>query len=845
MSKPIIPTEYLTWLQATKCANVDLFGLEPKHGSAAKLHSIYVPLTTSAGAEDVDEGIKGRRGRQPARGVETPGRDGDRPPLLLDRLADESLYVPGAPGSGKSTFCRWVAWLACEGRMPAALDVEPPEGYRETWPAAFANRLPVLVRLREAWHALLEQQASPALARADLEAALARWVGKNTEGLSGEIFLRHLARGTALVILDGVDEVPVSAAEDRTTWSPRALLMSGLMTSCRAWMSAGNRILVTSRPHGVSTGDAAALGIPRARVHDLDPSLRGLLVRRWFQQLRSGGERKSFADGLIGHLAEHDWLEQLSANPLLLTGMCIVYDEGGRLPQDKHDLYTRIVNTVLNSRYRDNVEEREKARYRLQAVAFGMHTGHGLGETRTTPVFEASLDEVDRILSDYLEKSRSKEDGTVAVVAAREELLSQSGLFLGSRDNKAGFYHPSFQEFLAGQRIADVEDDIFPVFRERAASPDWHNTLSLLFAGQTRERAARLVKRMTDAFPRDRGGRATGLQIVAADCLDILSARGVRVDKATERTCRDVFLETMVSNEPTAVRCRLGSTLGRIGDPRFHDESLFCLPRDPTLGFIDVPAGTFIMGSDEEEKGSLDDERPRHAVELPRFWMARYPTTVAQFSAFVTARKYERADPRSLRGAPNHPVTMVSWHDAMAYCRWLTQSLRASDLTPAALKAVLTDRDLAWQIILPSEAEWERAARGTGGRRYPWGDAIDPDRSNYGGTRLGATSPVGAFPRGATPRGEGQVEDLSGNVWERTRSLWGADVAIPEFGYPYDPDDPKREDLLASDSVLRVVRGGSFGAGDRSVRAARRLSLFPAPRHDVVGFRVVVSCSRS
>ena len=138
---------------------------------------------------------------------------------------------------------------------------------------------------------------------------------------------------------------------------------------------------------------------------------------------------------------------------------------------------------MLNSRYRDNVEEREKARYRLQAIAYGMHTGHGLGETRPSPLAEASLSEIDAILSDYLAKSRSKEEGTVAVVAAREELLSQSGLFLGRGDGKAGFYHLSFQEFLAGQRVADVEDDICSVFHQRSESPEWHNTLSLLFRG--------------------------------------------------------------------------------------------------------------------------------------------------------------------------------------------------------------------------------------------------------------------------------------------------------------------------------------------------------------------------
>src|SRR5678816_2706899 len=96
-------------------------------------------------------------------------------------------------------------------------------------------------------------------------------------------------------------------------------------------------------------------------------------------------------------------------SPLLLTGMCIVFDEGGRLPQDKHELYTRIVNTVLNSRYRDDVEGRERARYRLQAIAYGMHTGHGLGEARLTPEAEVSYQDLDRILRDYLDKSASKE----------------------------------------------------------------------------------------------------------------------------------------------------------------------------------------------------------------------------------------------------------------------------------------------------------------------------------------------------------------------------------------------------------------------------------------------------
>jgi hypothetical protein len=124
-SQPIVPVDYIRWLQSTRCANVDLFGLEPKHGSAAKLHSIYVPLTTAPAADNIDDAADSRSPRRAARAVLEP--EPDRPTLLLDRLGRESLYVSGAPGSGKSTFCRWVAWLACEGRLPAVLAVDPPE----------------------------------------------------------------------------------------------------------------------------------------------------------------------------------------------------------------------------------------------------------------------------------------------------------------------------------------------------------------------------------------------------------------------------------------------------------------------------------------------------------------------------------------------------------------------------------------------------------------------------------------------------------------------------------------------------------------------------------------------
>jgi len=178
-----------------------------------------------------------------------------------------------------------------------------------------------------------------------------------------------------------------------------------------------------------------------------------------------------------------------------------------------------------------------------------------------------------------------------------------------------------------------------------------------------------------------------------------------------------------------------------------------------------------------------------------------------------------------LRGIDNHPVVWVSWHEALAYCGWLTEKLREWEETPEPLATLL--REEGWAITLPSEAEWEKAARGGDGRRYPWGQEPDPNRANYYDTGIWMTSAVGCFPGGASPYG---VEDLSGNVWEWCRTKW-------EDNYKdYEGDD----DLEGS--ALRVLRGGSFVDSGSIVRCAcRNLGLYPDGRVGYYGFRVVAS----
>jgi formylglycine-generating enzyme required for sulfatase activity len=232
------------------------------------------------------------------------------------------------------------------------------------------------------------------------------------------------------------------------------------------------------------------------------------------------------------------------------------------------------------------------------------------------------------------------------------------------------------------------------------------------------------------------------------------------------------------------------------------------------------------MGSDpakdplafENERWSA--ARAQGTVDLPAFYIGRHEVTVSQFKAFVAATK-SRVDDQALRGPPNHPVAFVSWPDALAYCRWLESTLKASQETAPRLIQLLRE---GGRVSLPSEAEWEKAARGTDGRIYPWGNEPRRDRANYGGR---GTTPAGQFPCEECPFG---LLDMSGNVWELTRS--------PYQPYPYDETDDRAH--LDADALF-VMRGGHFGDPARLVRAATRGGADPGARRAFIGFRVAIS----
>jgi formylglycine-generating enzyme required for sulfatase activity len=250
---------------------------------------------------------------------------------------------------------------------------------------------------------------------------------------------------------------------------------------------------------------------------------------------------------------------------------------------------------------------------------------------------------------------------------------------------------------------------------------------------------------------------------------------------------------------------------------------------------VQVKAGTFLLGSDKgHDPEAFDEETPQHEVHLPDYFIGRYPVTVAQFRAFIEDSGYRPEDEDYLQGVPNPPVVSVTWYEALKYCRWLTGRLRGSQDTPEPLASLLGRE--GWEVGLPSEAEWEKAARGSEGWIYPCGDMPDAAQANYADTGINRTSTVGCFPTGGSPAG---CLDVAGDVLQWTRSLWGGNFSEPRFKYPYTPDD-NREDLAAPETIFRVLRGGAFNFGHGLARCAYRSGDSPDDSLRLIGFRVVV-----
>jgi formylglycine-generating enzyme required for sulfatase activity len=219
------------------------------------------------------------------------------------------------------------------------------------------------------------------------------------------------------------------------------------------------------------------------------------------------------------------------------------------------------------------------------------------------------------------------------------------------------------------------------------------------------------------------------------------------------------------------------------------------------------------MGSDpDRDKACFPDELPRHDVTLRAYEIARFPVTVAEYACFVRSGQGQPQNWQSQLRKLDHPVVNVNWYDVVAYATWLSHLTRQ-----------------VWRV--PTEAEWEKAARGTDGRRYPWGDTFSKTCCNTLASQIHTTTPVGAYPSGASPYG---VYDLAGNVWE-----WTSSERLP---YPYKLPSERDEMHIPE---LRVLRGGSWHDDARHARTTFRECRSSGSFYDTFGFRLVRLASSS
>jgi formylglycine-generating enzyme required for sulfatase activity len=688
--------------------------------------------------------------------------------------------------------------------------------------------------------------------------------------LPPDFFQQLLRSGRAVILLlDGLDEVPNEAERVQVRSAIEDLVIG----------RDNLRAVVTCRMAAYKERTALGKGFQEVRVQLLDEDHLNALVGQAYTYLyhHDPQAQKDKTNELLSGIRKleqerqvrfGDEVEPLVASPLMVRMLLVVHYSERRLPDQRAELYMKATDAMLLPEYAPDETvadqigglvggSREVHRELAQHLAFAMHE-RGEAQGR-----EISEDDLRTILHKHPLYANLTDD-FIALTRLRGTLLEE-------RLGAYRFLHLAFQEFLAARYLAEIvrsEAGVAGIARFFADGPildSWWREPALLTVGYltiTSPQTAQLLLRHLAGLGGDRlqddataSERSADIQLASAEAAAIAALEWPGLSEALSIALAGRlggFFRTsnrLIRAKPVW-RAAAGAALARLGDPRQGVSTL------NQMEFCYVPAGPFRMGSPGDDDLAYDDEKPLHQHELAYgYWLARYPVTVAQYRAYVESSGRHPQVQDSLRDPANHPVVYVSWREALDFCNWLTNRWQGQGFLPTG-----------WAVRLPSEAEWEKGARGglmipaaslvlpvgelsvklepemqqnpAPGRRFPWGgDEPDPGRMNFDQTGINATNTVGCFPNGASPYG---CEEMSGNVWEWTRSLWGKGLSESDYKYPYDPNDG-RENLKAGDDVWRVVRGGAFDDFLSYVRCAARGRGSPDFRSHFVGFRVLVS----
>jgi formylglycine-generating enzyme required for sulfatase activity len=854
-----------------------LAGIDPKAASDAKAHlhldAIYTALFTSATE-------KKRSRRRGDAGLFTR-----RVPALDELNRHTRLVLLGEPGSGKSSFVGFVALcLAGQllGRVEANLETLKaplPEdnvaGTPRSGKWTHGPLLPVHITLRDFAARGLPAQGAQATADHLWSYIVAELKTAALEDFAPHLRNELLQRG-GMLLLDGLDEVP--EAERRREQIKQAV-EDFAVTFRRC------RVLVTSRTYAYQQQEWRLPSFAETVLGPFsDPQIRRF-VDRWYShiaELRGMNQEDAAgrAELLKRAIFNSDRLKSLAERPLLLTLMASLHAwRGGSLPEKREELYADTVNLLLDWWERQRVihdaqgnelalqpslaewlrVDRDRIRLLLNSLAYEAHsTQQDL--TGTADIREQELVGKLTLLS---------QNPDIKPARLVEYLSTRAGLLVPHGVGVYTFPHRTFQEYLAACHLTDHD---FPNALAELATKDpnrWREAVMLAAAKAARGAASTvwsLVEALcyTDPGDGDNDLRRLWGGVLAGEVL-IESADLTRVSPQHKQKVERVqrwLIQVLRGHElPAIERTRAGDKLAVIGDPRPEVMTL------DGMEFCFVGAGPYMSGGARPKDPYSNSNDSLREFNVPyAYWVSRYPVTVAQYKAFIddggyrAARYWKEAKerrswsqstglayrPESARFAPiewgytsayfGRPVGGISVFEALAYARWFSDRF---------LKNTTAGRK--WQAALPSEVEWEKAARGgleipsrpiiypvsaipnaqtppgadyqthpLPAQNYPWGDEANAENINGAEMQLGEPSTVGCFSSGVSPYG---VEELCGNVWEGVRDYVDSRASPDDLPSPYakprlDDGSPHRyygrRETPVTEVMSSILKGGAY-----------------------------------
>lgn len=730
------------------------------------------------------------------------------------------LVVLGDPGCGKTTLLRYISLVYAREMARDDGSVREHLGLNE------AAMLPILLPLRQLGAFLKNNSDESTEGHRSILDLLHNQLRNERISVPLGFFDLYLQSGHAIVLLDGLDEVADPNLRRRVARLVEAFTRK--YPDCR--------YIVTSRIVGYIGAARLGEGFAISTVRDFTLNDVEQFLSRWHQlvaigQMGPGVSADTYSANqtrqLMDAIRDNERIQDLAINPLMLTVIALVHRDRAKLPDRRAELYAEAVDVLLG-----NWDEAKglpvaeiilpgrpfdtgDRRLLLQSIALHMH------ETTKKDIEVGELTEL--LAKLFRDTGANRAEINRGVRQFLHGIEERTGLLTARGEGVFSFSHLTFQEYLAALAIAGRDDYVSYTL---ARSPNsWWREVILLEAGYlstlSKEKTTTLIKAIAES--RQKSASHYSL-VLAAECLRDVGAGRVQGDLYNVINNR---LRSVYQARPTGwirVKYALTRQARYLIEPRIvAATSLAAVGGQPFWKlpygepeWVEISAGKFTMGSGPNEPLGIFDEIPQHQLDLPIYWIARVPITNAQYELFLRANGYEIPDywedGRVPPGLESLPVVDITWNDAMAYSQWLAQSTGKS-------------------VTLPSEAEWEKAARGMVGAQYfPWGDSYVPSFCNGEELALGTATPVGIFPEGASPYG---VLDMSGNVFEWTRSC--------RENYPYIPSDGREIFESTNKKRIMIIRGGSFFGNKLWQRCAARYGRDSDSRVNDLGFRVVVS----